>query len=172
MTNMDLSTESIDIKSNEYLCRRLTNQSGELFTQIQNMSNILDLVVKLLMSRYRLESSYPEHSDSLLQMATNKHGLSSSSQSIESFKFCIIVRDFGKYVLRDLVAYLTSMVINNRHDFDSNSFESLILPIVFLIEKLYMICSACPYDNLMSIPYAKYYWNLICERIAHSDIQK
>lgn len=166
---MDLSTESIDIKSNEYLCRRLTNQSCELFTQIYNMSSILDVVVKLLMSRYRLDSSYAEHPDSLLQMATNKHGLP-SSQSIESFKFSIIVRDFGKCVLRDLIAYLTS-VINNQ-DFDSNSFESLILPIVFLIEKLYMICSACPYDNLMSIPYAKYYWNLICERIAHSDIQK
>lgn len=161
--DFDLSTESIDIKSNEFLCRRLSSQSPSQFSELEHVSASLDLALKLLMAHYRIDSSYREHRESLVHMAVTSAKQQQHSQQLESFKFATVVKDFAKCFLRDSVNFLAA--VSQTYNSSIVVGEASFMSVIYLIEKLYLICSSCPYDAIMSIPLAKYYWNLICEAL-------
>lgn len=160
--DFDLSTESMDMKSNEFLCRRLSSQSPTQISELEHISASLDLALKLLMAHYRIDSSYREHRESLVHMAATSAKQQHSQQN-ESFKFATVVKDFAKCFLRDSVSFLAALSQTYNSSIVVN--EEPIISVIYLIEKLYLICSSCPYDAIMSIPLAKYYWNLICEAL-------
>lgn len=116
------------------------------------------------MSKYRVECSYHEHNESLTRMIAKDK----SSDDGSNFKFVHVVKEFARRLCTDLVDYLTRSL---DLELDMPHIEALVMPVVYLIEKFYLICASCPFDSFLTLAYAKYYWNFIysgLETIAHS----
>lgn len=148
---LDLSEENIDLKSNQFLLKKIQNKQD--LEKVLKISNLLDLILKLNSSKFRLDSVYQIQNDSFI---------SSIQETNKQFKFMNLIKQFYELFFRDIQSYLLDNVEMSQVELD----ETILMATLLLLEKFYLI-STCSFDSILTLAYLKYFWNFI-----FSNIQK
>jgi hypothetical protein len=162
-SNLDLSEESLNIKANSYLLKKFdTNQAA--YESMLNHSHLLHVIIRFYLSKFRIESFYATENNqslaSIIEKIDSNIMLNStndaSNSQVVSLKFLKQLKPFYE-------SFFTSLI--NYFYFNSKQFESfdqeILMRTVYLIEKFYLLCSACSYDSVLTLSFMKYYWSFI-----------
>jgi MoxR-like ATPase len=156
--DLNVRSETIDVKANAYLCHRLANTSDRLASSLVHLSHLASLFVKFCLAKYRLDTVYPLKSDSLLAL------IDSFTSNKETYQFLKLVKTFTAHFVNDLFAYLLSIADDDDEKFSPDEFgriERLAESTFYLVEKFQLICSSCTFDSFLTSSYLRYYWNFI-----------
>jgi MoxR-like ATPase len=162
-TSLDLNEQTIDFKSNEYLCLKFDKNN----IQVENLmkyTQLFQLIIRFYLSKFRIESFYSNSDSSLvsiiekidsnlvIQQQTNANNLNNQV----NLKFLDQLKPFYQTFFQSLLNYSC----NNIKQFEAFD-QNVLMNTIYLIEKFYLICSACSYDNFLTLSYMKYYWSFI-----------
>ena len=165
-SSLDLSEEKFEPNSNRFLMKKFDKSSDVTWERLEKNRKMLKMLIQFYLSKFRIEQFYTiENNRSLVSIAEKIDsnlilGETSSSGGgggqIVSLKFLSHMRMLYDCFFGSLINYF---LLN---DDKFNAFDQGdSIDTIYLIEKFYLICAACSFDNVLTLSYMKYYWSFI-----------